>query len=263
MLETVTAQRFDRQMTNGRTGPCLLACERVDGQEVEVVAKFSAGCDRGTGALVAESIGAMLAVDLDLPVPEPLAVVFDDDFVQILPAAARAVADRMQRSVRFAFGSAKLPPGFAVLPVGKSIPPTSRQQAAEIFAFDCLIQNADRRPENPNLQFNGHSFAIFDHELAFLTEGIIGWQPPWQPGALQGTRDRHTLFTALAGRQYDWARIEGAWQALSQERLAEFRAALPYEWTANNTVADEALVYLAQVRDNIRPALAEVARVLA
>ena len=57
--------------------------------------------------------------------------------------------------------------------------------------------------------------------------------------------------------------MEGAWQALSQERLAEFRAALPYEWTANNTVADEALAYLAQVRDNVRPALAEVARVLA
>jgi hypothetical protein len=205
----------------------------------------------------------MLAADLDLPVPEPVVVAFDDDFIQTLPGAAGAVVDRMRRSIRLAFGSAKLPPGFTVLPVGKSIPPTIRQQAAEIFAFDCLIQNADRRPENPNLQFDGRSFAIYDHELAFMTEGIIGWQPPWLAGSLHGTQSRHALFAALAGRQYDWSRLDGAWETLSRKRLAEYRAVLPPEWTANNTVADQALAYLAQVRDNVRPALAEVARVLA
>jgi hypothetical protein len=40
MLEMVTATRFDRRMTNGKTKPCLMACDCDDGAEVEVVVKL-------------------------------------------------------------------------------------------------------------------------------------------------------------------------------------------------------------------------------
>jgi hypothetical protein len=262
MLDPVVASRFDRRMTSGRTWPCALACERANGQEVEVVAKFSAGLDRGTAGLAAEAIASMLAVDLDLPTPEPMLVSFDDSFIDAMPAPVAAVAQRLRDSVRVAFGSAKLPPGFAELPRGKQIPASVRQQAAEIFAFDCLIQNADRRPENPNLLFDGRSFALFDHELAFFTEGVIGWQPPWQTGSLQSFARGHVLFDGLSGRTYDFARMKGAWQATTDRRLNEFADALPAEWSDTARETRKALDFLSQVRENIEPALDEVARVL-
>lgn len=71
MLDRVTATRFDRPMAVGRTGPCLMGCTKEDGTEEEVVVKLIGGCDTKERALVTEAITAMLAADLDLPVPEP------------------------------------------------------------------------------------------------------------------------------------------------------------------------------------------------
>ena len=205
----------------------------------------------------------MLAADLDLPVPEPFLVSFDEPFIQCLPPAQAELAARLRASSPVAFGSSKLPPGFTLLPTGKSIPVAVRQQAVEIFAFDNLIQNPDRRPDNPNLLFDGRSFAIFDHELAFMTEGIIGWKPPWQPGALQAINgNAHVLFTGLSGKNYDLSRLEGAWQAVTDQRIQHYRHALPAQWKEDSGVADQALGFVAALRDNIRPALAEIVRVL-
>lgn len=122
MLKLITAIRFDRRMTSGKTWPCLLAGVHADGEEIEVVAKFSAGCERKVGSLVAEAIGAMLAADLGLPVSEPYLVEFDAGLANWLPAHETELAARIRTSVPMAFGLAKLPPGFAVLPKDKAIP---------------------------------------------------------------------------------------------------------------------------------------------
>lgn len=258
MLDLVTAVRFDKRMGSGRTKPIVLACESDEGEEVEVVAKLSAGLDRGIAGLVAEAIAAMLAADLDLPVPEPFLVRLDKAFVaDLADAEVKALASR---SVPIAFGSKKLPPGFSIWPTDKAVPKALRDAAVEIFAFDALIQNADRRAENPNCLCDGRTFAIFDHELAFLTEGIIGWRPPWEVGALEHWR--HLFRDSLRGGENHLDRFAGAWQAISDPRLVEYRAALPTEWGLDGGSADHALGYIANVRDNIEPAMAEVARVL-
>lgn len=263
MLELVKAERFDRRMSTGKTWPCLLGCIRTDGTKVELVAKFSGGCERGVSSLAIEAIAAMLAADLDLPVPEPLLVSFDYDFIACLPAEHAKLASRLHASSPIAFGSSKLPPGFAVLLDGEPIPTSARQQAAEIFAFDCLIQNPDRRPSNPNVLFDGQNFAIFDHELAFMTTGIIGWRPPWKVGGLVSIKSsQHVLFPGLSGKVYDLSRLENAWQALSDQRLGEYRHVLPIEWVDGTDAVDRALGFVVELRDNIKLALAEVVRVL-
>lgn len=263
MMEVVTAVRFDRPMSNGKTRPCLLACERANGDEVEVVAKFSAGSELKAGGLAAEAIAALLAADLGMRVPEPFLVLLDDGFFDLVAASHRELADLMRRSSRLAFGSRKLPPGFATLPAGAPIPAELRQAAAEIFAFDCLIENPDRRTTNPNLLSDGRFFAIIDHELAFMTVGIIGWQPPWKLGALTPSNcAAHALFQGLSGRQYDFSRLQSAWESITEERLQAYRAALPPEWLSAGSTADAALALIADVRDHIRPALAEVTRAL-
>ncbi len=205
-----------------------------------------------------------LAADLDLPLPEPLLVDFDAEFVELMRARDPSAAERAAQSIPVAFGSSKLPPGFTILPRDKAIPQAVRSQAAEILAFDALIQNPDRRVENPNCLFNGRDFAIFDHELAFMTQGIIGWRPPWQPGGLDWIKGPvpHVFYNELQGKASDLTRFKGAWLALSDQRLQAYRQALPPAWANDGGVANEALGYIAQVRDNIDSALAEVGRVL-
>lgn len=264
MLNYVTAIRFDRRITSGKTRPCLLVCERANGDEQEVIAKFSAGCERKCGGLIAEAISAMLAADLNLPVPEPLLVNFDKQFINLLPALEHEMAALMNQSVFIAFGSAKLPAGFALALASRPIPQSMKNQAAEIFAFDALIQNSDRRVINPNCLSNGQCFAIIDHELAFITEGIIGWQSPWIPGSQESLRgaNPHLFYPTLSGHEYDLNRLLVAWQMVSDARLNEYRNALPPEWMYDNNIADNCLDYIAQVRDNIGPSIAEITRVL-
>ena len=262
MLDTLIAVRFDRRMGSGKTCPCLLSGLRADGEEVEVVAKFSAGCERGVGGLVAEAIAALLAADLDLPIPEPFLVKFDPSFADLITDAKIAELVRKSSDARAAFGSSKLPPGYALQPKDKWVTTIMRPQAAEIFAFDALIQNPDRRPENPNCLFNGRDFAIFDHELAFITTVLFGWKPPWQTDGLSNMKNRHLFYRELQDKEHDFSRLSGAWQAISDARLNQYLQALTPAWVTGNNVAQEALTYIAQVRDNIEPALAEVKRVL-
>jgi len=263
MLSLVTAVRFDGRATSGRTVPCRLSCEADDGDEVEVVAKFSDGCDRKVTALAMEAIAAMLAADLDLPVPEPFLVLLEPEFVAGLPDAE--VAARARRSSPVAFGSKHLPPGYTSWPLGKTIPKDAMAMAAEIFAFDALIVNEDRRTTNPNCLFSGASLAIYDHEMAFpATEGLIGWQPPWEIGSLASLKQtqRHLFSEQLRGKPVNFDRLAGAWLAVTDERLAVYRAALPDTWSAAAQHSDRALLYIAQVRDNIEAALQEVGRAL-
>ena len=261
MLEMVTATRFDRRMTNGKTKPCLMACDRDDGTEIEVVVKLSAGCERGVGALVTEAIVAMFAADLELPVPEPYVVRIEPDLVQIIPDPE--IQELATESSNVAYGSRLLPPSHSVWLYSRTIPQPLQQQAIEIFAFDALLLNADRRPANPNCQSNGSTFAIYDHELCFIKPLFA--LAPWVPNGLEylrGDEASHLFRVGLQGSFVDLARFAGAVEAVTPERIQQYLAALPPEWAEADEVADLAADHLSSLRTNIEAAITEVTRVL-
>ena len=206
----------------------------------------------------------MLAKDLGLPVPECFVVRTDTDFIASIASSAPEVAATLRASVPLGFGSAKLPPGFSAWMPERRIPKAMRASAAEIFAFDLLVQNSDRRPENPNLQSRGDQFAIFDHELALMIDGVLFWRPPWEPGSLEAAAgpDKHLLRRELQGTEPDLTRLVGAWEAINDQRLAEYRAALSPEWAVPPESADAAIAFLRDLRDHVQPAVHEVLRVL-
>lgn len=267
MLDWLVATRFGRVMTKGRTSPLLLECEHADGKLVDVVAKFT-GTQIPVEGLIRESLCAMLAEDLGLPVPPCCCVAIEPDFVAALTAVHPEVGKRLAAAIPIGFGSRKLPPGFATWMPARDIPATMRSVAAEIYAFDLLVQNPDRRPDNPNLEANGGQFAIFDHEMALVTEGVLFWRPPWEPGALasMGARDRHVLGPKLRGTAPDFSRLVGAWEAVDADRLTAYGNALPSEWTQGAQAAHTAMAalrFLNDLRDHLRPAIDEITRTLA
>lgn len=258
MLPVVTAIRFARPMSVGRTGPCLLGCELEDGSEVEVVVKFSAGCEMKERSLMAEAVTAMLAADLDLPVPEPFAVKMERDLAATIPDPAAKT--RSLASVGWNFGSRMLPAGFATIPKERSIPRGLIETAMEILAFDTFIANPDRTVANPNCLSNGREFAIFDHELAFFMDGILGWKAPWESCAIQFPKGqpsaaRHVFLEELRGQPTDLRRLAGAFEAVSRSRLNEYRAALPADWIGDGSRVDRVLDYIDALRANIDKAI--------
>lgn len=266
MLDTITATRLHRRMSSGRTGPFLLECEGSDQQTVEVVAKFT-GPQLAAEGLIREALCAMLAADLGLPVPECFCVALPADFLAALDATHPSESAALSAAIPLGFGSRKLPPGYAAWMPARSIPRAMQAEAAEIYAFDLLVQNPDRRPANANLLSKGERFAIFDHEMALVTEGVLFWKPPWETGALAvaNTASNHILWSGLQGKTPDLSRLLGAWEAIDDSRIDAYRAAVPPAWIPAPPVRrmlDAAVRFLRDLRQNLRPAIQEVMRTL-
>lgn len=262
MLSEVSATRFDRSMTNGRTGPVLMAAEDAHGNEVDLIAKFTNSPHLTVNGLVREAIAAMLAVDLQLPIPEPLLVRMDPLFIDAVGQVDASVGARLKLAIPVGFGSTKLPGGFSIWSIAREVPASNLNQAAEIFAFDCLTQNADRSKLSPNVMWNGSDFAIIDHELAFQIQGVLFWKPPWESQSLTAFATSHLFHQSLKGKPLDFQGLSARWTGISDARLVEYDSALPQEWRGASNTIKESLDFVRDVRDNIASAMNEVQRSL-
>jgi hypothetical protein len=254
----------------GKTAPSLVTCSRPDGSVVELVVKFAGGCEDGIGSLLREAVAALMAADLDLPVPEPFLVKVEADFVATIPETderRRQAKRNAEASCGWNFGSKRLPPGFSAILKERPIPQALVAAAAEILAFDTFIANPDRTVANPNCQSNGRTFGIFDHELAFRTEGVLGWKQPWVKGGIsfpkgQPDRLRHVFLDELRGSDLNFGRFAGAFDVLTDERLSEYRAALPVEWIGDGGDIGRILSYVRELKQNVDGAISNLTEAL-
>jgi hypothetical protein len=262
LLKRITPAQYDKPTTRGRTEPSFITCEFGDGTSVEVVAKFSGGCDEGNVNLAREVIAACLAGDLGLPVPEPFLIDIPADWAATIPDRTRRL--KVLDGSPVAFGSRVMTGQFGVWGPGNIITDIMLPTAASIFVFDAIIQNPDRRSDNPNCFVRGEELRIFDHELAFSHGLVIGWKPPWVLGGLKSmeTNGNHIFRRGLKGRNVDYSPIRATWTDLSDDKIKDYVTALPSEWRDVGKVAEGATSLIREARDNIDGILEEVKRVL-
>jgi hypothetical protein len=262
MLRRVTAVEYVRPMKSGRTSPLLIRCADDDGSLIEVVVKFSAFCDQGEENLAMEVIAACLAGDLALPVSEPLLVVIPDEWIAIVPDKERS--QRIRASSRVAFGSKFFTGGYTAWTPDTKIRESMIDAAAGIFSFDAIIQNPDRRSDNPNCLVRGESIRIFDHELAFGHQLVLNWTPPWAKGGLNWleTKGMHIFRRELQRSMMDFDSIKAAWKTITNARLAAYQGAVPVGWGAAAARVTSALELLRDACANIDGCIAEIRRVL-
>jgi hypothetical protein len=136
--------------------------------------------------------------------------------------------------------------------------------AAGIVAFDAMIDNVDRRPENTNLLTTTEiDIWIYDHELAFPPY-ILGARPPWEAGSGDWLKQRHVLFGAVRGRNPDLATLADRWSMISNDRTVQYMNSIPAEWSNKLGVGvrDRAIQRVLNVRGRIGACMDEVRRVL-
>lgn len=271
MLRIVTAQQFIKRMGTGKTKPCLIGCAEVVAEptdenedttpaEVELVVKFSDGCEAKKHGLVAEALAAALAADLDLPVPQPFLVHVEPDFVASIPdVEIKALAGR---SAPWAFGSEKLPPQYSTIMTGITLPQALVPTAAEIIAFDLMIANPDRRVRNPNCLSNSRSLAIYDHELAFQTEGVLFWKPPWEQVTFAPGDQRHVFLDVVKGGKIDLSRLQGALEAITLERIEQYQSSLPEEWGREDAATQRIVAYIKALREHSAAVIQQITTAL-
>jgi len=138
VVPRVQAKLVLHPLSSGRTKPCVMLCSDEAGDQVELVVKWRAGLELKETGLVCELMSALLADDLDLPVPKPFLVEIESGFHRSVTRPE--LAKLAERSVGLNFGSQRLPVGVGTWPKDKAVPVMLRPLAAEIFAFDVLTQ---------------------------------------------------------------------------------------------------------------------------
>jgi hypothetical protein len=262
VIRRVRAIEFQRQTINGKCTPAILVAEASDGCEIELVAKLAPGCFEGVRSLAREVVCACLAHDLGIRVPEPF-------FVEMSPLWLSTIHDRSwaakaQNGPLVAFGSKHISGGYAAWQQPRAMSDTMISAVAAALAFDCAIENSDRRPENPNCLHNGEYFYLFDHELCFPAV-LIGQLKPWAPGGLRDfeTAGRQIFADALRGRNVDWRPIVERWNRLSDVMIDDYGRDLPGEWLGAGGAVSDARAKIRQARDSIDGLVGELRRVLA
>jgi hypothetical protein len=256
VIPVLTATRWIDFKGSGRTQPALIACDLPNGGEIECVVKWGGHKESVPHQPICELVSALLAVDLGLPVADPLLVEITAEFANsAIPAANVPARARCAKAIGWAFATKHLPPGYAVLPVGK---PTARalvSALAELYAFDGLIQNADRIPTNTNCLVKGNDLRFFDHDQAFgFLLDIFGSGPIAQVETYNFL-SKHLAHPHLTRDRNQFNRLEGAWEAITDETLASYRNLLPDSWPGKERYFPRIEDHLKGVRTELAPAL--------
>ncbi|MBV8880372.1 MAG: hypothetical protein JO332_10440, partial [Planctomycetaceae bacterium] len=163
-IATVEAETFFGVQSSGRTLSCKMGALGTDGRQIELVVKWRQGPERKDIGGICELIGALLARDLGFRTPKTYFLNISAEFNSVIGhAEARKKA---QHSVGLNFSCVLLQPVHP-WPKDRHIPMHHKQMAQEVFAFDALAENVDRRPENPNLLLYQDDIHLIDHDLAF------------------------------------------------------------------------------------------------
>jgi hypothetical protein len=175
------AERIEGRQENGRTKPLHVAAvlvgpdEAVSERRVFLV-KLHGLPEITEQGLFAEFFGTQLAGEFDIDVA-------DTALVNVSSELLIAAAENLRRwGVAPLAGvgvGAELLQGLA--PLSQVAPAKSDdelRQAARIYVFDMLVQNPDRRLNNPNCASRGRRFLAYDHEMAFsFLYPLVGRQP--------------------------------------------------------------------------------------
>lgn len=263
MLERIAANEIIRPVTSGRTCPLLMLCGVDTGSPVELFCKVSSKCEEGVTNLAREVLASALARDLGLPVPVPYLVDIPPELSEVV--ADQSIVSQLRESVRVGFGSARAGQQFSIWNSGRRVTEAMLPVALSALVFDAIIENPDRRISNPNCLVSGDRICLIDHDLGFTaTDMVIGRLPPWREGSLDwlDKPDGHIFCKGLKRRDFDISVFPRIWSGVSDARLAEYRAAIPPEWSGSLPAVDRALEQIGDARDHIVGVIAEMERLL-
>jgi len=198
-------------------------------------------------------VSAQLADDLGLNVPQ--AAVVDVPICVEAIILERDLAAVVKGSSGPNFGSVHLGFGFTTWPPGRNLYGAQRDQAADVFAFDTLTQNTDRRAVNPNLWARSDRIGVYDHEQAFsfLSVPILGGAPkPWSVSNQgKGFRflEQHIFYRSLRGGKLSLRPFKEKLGALTDKRIQAYVDSVPSEWRAKSDFCERISEYLREARE--------------
>lgn len=248
MITHVTALIPHQTLSHGRTRPTIIEAEDESENRHEVVVKLFNPEERGIKASISELVCSLLGTRLGLQVPAPFFVSIPEGFQELVTDLG--AKERFRDACGLQFGSAYMRGASTVLG-GRGVPGEKRSEAGAVFAFDCLTQNPDRRPEKPNLLEHNDGYWLIDHDMAlsFVGEILIGGSiSPWEPSALGSPAfsylSKHLFTRGLSGMEDVLDPFAEKLSALQSSEIDGILEQVPPEWWPDQDFRESLQNYL-------------------
>lgn len=246
-LPQIEALRANRVMSSGTTLPMSLeGVDRTTGDRGQFVVKFIKSTRMSEKASAKELIAAWIAMELDLPVVEPVIIHISEDFVKNMRSHNGFVS--ASQSVGENFGS-RYKSGFQEILVAQKFSGKMEADSLRIFGFDLFITNADRGHQRSNVNTNGEEFLIFDHEMSFSHVSILSFlrsKRPWIISEHEKTLyEKHVFYPYLKNKEQDFTNFASDLQRIDDSFWEKVETLLPAAW--NTPEVGEIRDYLSEI----------------
>lgn len=191
-----------------------------------------------------ELVAAFIAMELDFNIPSPAIINVSAEFVQTMRGTPNfSVASN---SLGYNFGNEYVKEGYQALIRGQRIPPELLERLQELFVFDILISNSDRRTDKPNFLTNGKQELIFDHELAFSFTLLLSFsknKEPWLMKDQEMEWIRHNYcYGVLQGKDIDFSKFVAKFSVLNPNFWQKVSSLVPSDWQTSQLAEIQAYV---------------------
>jgi len=196
-----------------------------------------------------ELLGSLLAIAFDLKTPKPAVINLSTDICQTVMNLD--LSGRIRRSIGYNFGSKRVEKEAMIFTNASD---NELQEAADVFAFDALTQNPDRRIGNPNMFKTSDGFILFDHEMAFpfsRPRDLLGGFPEAWELNLKGKGDfltNHAVYRFIKGQPVIFEDYTEKLASMSQDVISALVSKLPDEWMSDEI--ENIIGYLSRARDH-------------
>jgi len=246
-LPQIEALRAGRVMASGTTQPMSLeGVDRETGEKGQFIIKFIKSPRMSEVSSARELIAAWIALELNLPVVEPVVIHVSQDFVESMRGREGFLT--ASQSLGENFGS-RYKSGFQELLVGQKFSGKMEEMALRIYGFDSFITNPDRGHQKSNVNTNGEEFLIFDHELSFSHVTILPFlrsKTPWILSEHEKTLfEKHVFYPYLKGKEQDFTTFAFDLQRINDDFWQKVNAFLPAAWRTSEV--DEIRAYLTEI----------------
>jgi len=217
VIRKFEAVQFRGKLQRGLNRPFLVIGQPQNGGSRELlVAKSRAGYSDRPEAMLRELFCLMLARALGLRSPEPVLVHFQVGW-EFSAADFPDIADLIKKSIGWNLATVHLGEGWKQWTSGE-MPPSVPMSAVEgVYAFDAIVQNADREQENPNLLWRRQDLACFDFDRAFpFLRDYANDSHPWRKALRRQNLYRHCLHSTLHSRSGSGLIGETLWDTFNE-----------------------------------------------
>jgi hypothetical protein len=145
----------------GTTKPWVVTVDTSSGIKEYLVKLFSGKGDKQYQPTNKEFYASAIAEDLDLSVPSYALIYFDEEFLDTLTNEEKNRIQEIGRKYFFGCELITKNSNYSDALTNKHL---ETYDIENIFAFDVLIRNVDRREKKPNIFFQESTYYLIDHE---------------------------------------------------------------------------------------------------